>query len=239
MTPCEKLGYKVGDRFEVVVEGAFMPRDLVELVEDDGSCSPYFGRFGRNSITGQNYSYVGLEKVKKIESEPFALLPGMYVSTEGMSEEQYHQVAKAFMAAGCGKGEYPEAGWVEDFDYFGWDENDILEHTDVFFENQGEHEITITQALSTLEEEWVPVNGEWCVLEDAGRVKFIGFDGEGLAVIWNGGYHPVLIGALSPIPAKSEREIAVEEMMEHMARYGAKDPWMAAADLYEAGYRKQ
>ena len=44
MTPCEKLGYKVGDRFECLEgnTGLYMPGDILILKEDDGSDNPWF-----------------------------------------------------------------------------------------------------------------------------------------------------------------------------------------------------
>lgn len=43
MTPCEKLGYKVGDKFEVIIHTmSFKVGDVVKLVRDDGSESPLF-----------------------------------------------------------------------------------------------------------------------------------------------------------------------------------------------------
>lgn len=44
MTPCEKLGYKAGDRFECLEAntGLYMPGDILILKEDDGSDNPWF-----------------------------------------------------------------------------------------------------------------------------------------------------------------------------------------------------
>ena len=49
MTPCEKLGYKVGDRFEVIGEGAsdhIEVGDIITLYRDDGTYVPFFQRDG-------------------------------------------------------------------------------------------------------------------------------------------------------------------------------------------------
>ena len=64
MTPCEDLGYKVGDKFDVVSEHDgvhFNVGDLVILKEDDGSNRPLFQE--QNSDLVQ---YVYLNQVKKI-----------------------------------------------------------------------------------------------------------------------------------------------------------------------------
>ena len=43
MTPCEKLGYKVGDRFVAQIDGEMAKKgDILALVRDDGSRMPYF-----------------------------------------------------------------------------------------------------------------------------------------------------------------------------------------------------
>ena len=47
MTPCEKLGYKVGDRFEVIEDVKYAPvkaGTIIVLVEDDGSGCPWFSQ---------------------------------------------------------------------------------------------------------------------------------------------------------------------------------------------------
>lgn len=43
MTPCEKLGYKVGDKFRYTGEDHYIAYTL-KLVEDDGTCIPCFER---------------------------------------------------------------------------------------------------------------------------------------------------------------------------------------------------
>lgn len=43
MTPCEKLGYKVGDLFEVVLYSDWFPKgSVVKLILDDHSNQPLF-----------------------------------------------------------------------------------------------------------------------------------------------------------------------------------------------------
>ena len=49
MTPCEELGYKVGDRFEVIEWHLLLPiRSVVTLHRDDGSDCPIFRCGGNN-----------------------------------------------------------------------------------------------------------------------------------------------------------------------------------------------
>ena len=59
MTPCEKLGYKVGDKFEVVSNNhfAFNKGEIISLSFDDDTHTPYFN---------DNKIPVMLSKVKKI-----------------------------------------------------------------------------------------------------------------------------------------------------------------------------
>lgn len=53
MTPCEKLGYKVGDRFRVLnkeLQADYQCKDEVSLFEDDGTWCPYFSDGGKNDL---------------------------------------------------------------------------------------------------------------------------------------------------------------------------------------------
>ena len=56
MTPCEKLGYKVGDRFEMIVSDCgWIAGEVVKLVRDDGTVSPEFeGVTTKNRIFDDN-----------------------------------------------------------------------------------------------------------------------------------------------------------------------------------------
>lgn len=56
MTPCEKLGYKVGDKFTVIKDSYFEKGTIVVLSEDDGSEVPWFtcGSVRRALIIGSN-----------------------------------------------------------------------------------------------------------------------------------------------------------------------------------------
>lgn len=68
LTPCEQLGYKVGDKF-VVLEGCatLVKGTIVELFKDDGTTSPLFkGKTTRNwhIADGEEGAYAGLDYVK-------------------------------------------------------------------------------------------------------------------------------------------------------------------------------
>lgn len=70
MTPSEKLGYKVGDKFIVLVKDedavGFTQGQTVTMAEDDGSSNPLFR--GQNT-THNGEAYLSLYKVKKIEEQ--------------------------------------------------------------------------------------------------------------------------------------------------------------------------
>lgn len=66
MTPCQKLGYNVGDKFVVLIDNpkqySFAKGSIITLYEDDGSDFPLF-----KSIVGGMELYLPLEEIEKIE----------------------------------------------------------------------------------------------------------------------------------------------------------------------------
>ena len=62
LTPCQKLGYKVGDKFIINSEGGFdyIIGSEVILIEDDGTSMPMFGE-------GSHRQFVFLSRVTKVE----------------------------------------------------------------------------------------------------------------------------------------------------------------------------
>lgn len=72
MTPCEKLGYKVGDEFEVISHHAFKKGQVVTLHEDDGTECPLFAGDGggAGAFYGVECSFATLNKqVRKIANK--------------------------------------------------------------------------------------------------------------------------------------------------------------------------
>lgn len=66
MTPCEKLGYKVGDKFKVV-DGTgvhYAVGSFITLIHDDGSSCPRFN--GVHAIFGSGDSFFHLDFVEKV-----------------------------------------------------------------------------------------------------------------------------------------------------------------------------
>ena len=82
MTPCEKLGYKVGDKFEVVSDGGSWCKrgDIVVLNEDDGSNCPFFHK--ENGGWQQRCLY--LHEVKLLQPKLFKLLKVMILKCLSM-----------------------------------------------------------------------------------------------------------------------------------------------------------
>lgn len=72
MTPCEMLGYKVGDEFEVISHHAFKKGQVVTLHEDDGTECPLFAGDGGGAgvFDGVECSFATLNKqVRKIANK--------------------------------------------------------------------------------------------------------------------------------------------------------------------------
>ena len=67
MTPCEELGYKVGDKFEVIVAGhyRFPKGSVIKLERDDGSDCPFFADDDNIGICVQLYIVKPLKSTKE------------------------------------------------------------------------------------------------------------------------------------------------------------------------------
>lgn len=72
LTPCEQLGYKVGDVFTATGDGEFMKGSTLTLSRDDGSRSPLFTGEGSCWFNGPEATpgaYESLNDVVKVESK--------------------------------------------------------------------------------------------------------------------------------------------------------------------------
>lgn len=82
-TPCEKLGYKVGDRFVVTGPGGnFNKGSAIELIHDDASSMPRFKIISGVCNTSRDCdgtSFTHLDRLTKIESDIY--IPGSGIPT--------------------------------------------------------------------------------------------------------------------------------------------------------------
>lgn len=70
MTPCEKLGYKVGDRFIMLGDlpvDCFSRGSIIELIKDDNTDVPKFRLISGKCENGNKTSYEDLHLLQKIE----------------------------------------------------------------------------------------------------------------------------------------------------------------------------
>lgn len=83
MTPCEKLGYKVGDRFVVIrpelVTGGMSAGDIIILHRDDGSSMPLFRKEGEDYAHDCGY----LEAIKPLRKLDNTLKTGDTIERDG------------------------------------------------------------------------------------------------------------------------------------------------------------
>lgn len=82
MTPCEKLGYKVGDRFIALDDNKRVGRskgDILELVKDDGSDCPLF----KNITTDKDLTACHLHRIKPIIYSGASLKTGDTIERDG------------------------------------------------------------------------------------------------------------------------------------------------------------
>lgn len=91
MTPCEKLGYKVGDRFIAQIDGEPTKKgDILALVNDDGSRMPYF----RNERTQKN-TFEYIEKYDDMCPGAIWVLPETPVAPPPKKPIEYLKAAHA------------------------------------------------------------------------------------------------------------------------------------------------
>ena len=127
MTPCEKLGYKVGDKFKVV-DGTgvhYAVGSFITLIHDDGSSCPRFN--GVHAIFESGDSFFPLdfvEKVAKLKPAKQALADAINQNGGWVEGGDWHK-----------NGELPPVGEVCEayIDYPPqWVETEIVAHKDGF-----------------------------------------------------------------------------------------------------------
>lgn len=70
-TPCEKLGYEIGDQFEVMQDDLFGVGSVVVLDIDDNSDCPLFKLVKGSCSISDNKAYCDLDSVRKIDKTRF------------------------------------------------------------------------------------------------------------------------------------------------------------------------
>lgn len=76
VTPCERLGYKVGDRFKLLKDLPslfFRKDDIVELYKDEGSMTPMFRR-----LDDYKLAFLHLDSLESIDTETSKNCPEHY-----------------------------------------------------------------------------------------------------------------------------------------------------------------
>lgn len=198
MTPAEKLGYKVGDEFEVVGGSCFFSiGEIVTLKRDDETSAPLFTNgesdhykefnnvkpipksqestmkttavlrkdghpFASKNNATTRMRALGLEDShtvgpygdgyaifpKALNEEQVTLQKGDYIATKGLSEDDYHAVARALMAAGAEGSTVCSGNYGAGKMFVMWDDSDNkIFHTDYANEN-GNRQLTLSQILN-------------------------------------------------------------------------------------------
>lgn len=255
MTPCEKLGYKAGDKFTAMRDsfgGGYRKGDVLVLREDDQSAFPFF----HNETTG-NTACCELQFVRKISEAAITLRPGDYVSLrEVKTDEEYDAVRDAFLAAGCpvgkskaGMNAKERAGWK----FVGWDSDaGLLNRWSMDHHPGSKRLLTIAQVLGTDVVEWdgtgLPSVGSVIKINTSSH-RYKDHNGECVKVIAilkdpdddadfivamndTAGYVAMRPSAFEPVRTEQQRLIA---QLQHDASLKPK----AAARVIAAGYRKE
>jgi len=122
-TPAQRAGFRVGDRAVVTDQNTFQLGSVIRLERDDGDHCPLWalesGKIIRCETLPGN-TFCRLDRVQKLSTTDYTPQPGDYVRTANLNECEYHQVAALFMAAGAGRGEYPNQHEFNTRRTFGW-----------------------------------------------------------------------------------------------------------------------
>lgn len=114
MTPCEKLGYRIGDRFEVVTdESTFANGSIIELIWDDRTPRPRFELVEGLCYFSGNTAYIGLDSI--IPMPRPAAVPATFMTLPTDSEARkgypmYSGLLQYFPAALAGVASHSKKG---------------------------------------------------------------------------------------------------------------------------------
>ncbi|ULG01296.1 hypothetical protein phiA005_0041 [Aeromonas phage phiA005] len=214
MTPCERLGYKVGDEFEVISHHAFKNGQVVTLHEDDGTECPLFAGDGGGAgvFDGVECSFATLnEQVRKIANKP--------------------KPAKQALADAI----HQSGGWVEGGDWHKSGELPPVGEVCIFDPN-GRTEFFDEKAIGAIGKE-VSIISHVKFKGAVGSVAVFMCDSDGVAIVRTA-------SETCFRPLRTEREKAIDEMVcefidHHGDPKGGERYLGIAAKLYDAWYRKE
>jgi len=177
------------------------------------------------------------------------LKPGDYVSTKGMTEDQYHAVCRRFIECGCPIGEHSEDRAILHYAAMGWANNcEHLPYNNKFFhglENGFKGKLyTVEQILSSEQEIWngtgLPPVGTECEIYPIHTKAKITYMGNGVGCyidLSNGLEFSIATCNVTFRPIKSDREKAIDEMYSTLENTASMSYKQVAEKLYDAGYR--
>ena len=279
MTPCEKLGYKVGDEFEVISHHAFKKGQVVTLHEDDGTECPLFAGDGGGAgvFDGVECSFATLnEQVRGIANK---LKPAKQALADAINQNGGWGVGRFMYATSnyvgmvkmfVNKPKLENANWNADGTQIGfawlsrplpnWHQC-VLSRDEYFtaypeqvmveIKNETKHQVEVemkSESEITIKvSDWhkngeLPPVGEVCEAYIDYPPQWIETEivahKDGFAIGWcksvMKGCHGDKAHEFRPL--RTERDRAIDEMMEHCNYLGGRD---FAGELFDAGYRRE
>ena len=262
MTPCERLGYKVGDKFKVVggTGVSYAVGSFITLIHDDGSLCPRFNGVHAIYESGDCFfpiDFVG--KVAKLKPAKQALADAIHQN--GGWPIEVHWLFSTSSRVGaisfwvC-RPKFNSTDWFEgaarrvtvmlNRGLPNWHQC-ILSRDEYFtaYPEQPKDEV--------MSKDWhkngeLPPVGEVCEAEYNTTpsvwesVRVVGFDDGECVFRWISGGNAGLIGEYSHPkdfrPLRTERDKAIDEMVDCLSSRWANCEAIAA-HLYENGYRKE
>lgn len=299
MTPCEQLGYKVGDEFTVIRDYLLKKGTIVVLAEDDGSEVPWFacGNVRRALIIGSNPD---VEPVAKLKPAKQALADAIHQNGGWLIAGDYNFVTSnhlGFVKFFHQKPRRDGVNWVEGSCSLAWvdlhrqlpnwhqcilsrDEYFTAhpEQVNVEVKNETKHkvevEMTSKSEMKIKAGDWhkngeLPPVGEVCEFVRTGDVDWHKQLNTGTEVTILAHYSPCNDGEIVAVfcykvcdefeegrivdqgvkicfrPLRTERDKEIDEIISTAKRIGWNSEMASqiigevAAELYDAGYRKE
>ena len=176
---------------------------------------------------------------------------GDYIKTAGLTEEQYHKVAKKIISLGFSYGEYPDAEQFREYPKFGIVIGRLY-HGDESFNGR---ELSLSDLLGDklpYHHEWIPEVGSCCEIS----AYMLPNSFRECKVLFISDYHCIVesknredcyhLQYVNFRPLKSDREKVIQEMKQSVSYESRvstyeRDSSLAnsiISQLYDAGYRK-